>query len=241
MSKAKDKYAQVQQQQQQQRGASQGTSQDARGLASGPITVGRFTLPSIPAPWQNNANNSANSPTRPMSPRDAVRAESPGMRESAMPDYSRSPPVPSSNLRNNTDVNATPTQPIRMGNSGGTASEGGFARSPNLGMATATSATAAYSSSPSGLTKVGSNTMGSSPAKVQMLPRQTISLLDSPKDSSSPTAIPGSTAGTTGLQSQPQISATSLLQQQPQQRERSRHDSDDESDVEYVRNPFDDD
>lgn len=156
-----------------------------------------------------------------------------------MPDYSRSPPSRSGGI--STDANTTPTQPMRMTSAGAAkAEEGATARSPNSGMATATSATAAYSSPPSGLSRVGSHTMGSSPAKVQMLPRQTINLLDTPKDTSTPTTIPGTAGeGVSGQQQQQQVPATSLLQHQPQQQRRKNgQDSDDDSDVEYVRNPF---
>ena len=74
------------------------------------------------------------------------------------------------------------------------------------------------------------NSFGSSPAKIQMLPRQTINLLDDAnkdKDrsrSNSPAAS-GAAASTTGNSAQ---------------RRRDDDDSDNES-VEYVKNPFNDD
>ena len=231
LSKAKDKYAQVQ----QQRANSAGLSYDGHSTSApstGPTTIAGFTLPSIPAPWQNNLNKSSNS-------RDYVRSESPGMKESAMKDYSASPSPATreSTKSEHSDTNkalptmtgfstspSTPAQPMRMSPATGSITSTlspGVSTSP-----TPAPAIGAYSSSPSQLQRHRSNSNpGTSPTKVQMLPRQTISLLDSSRDGRSGASAGTSPAGQKGINPEGDRD----------------DDDDDEEDVEYVRNPFNDD
>ena len=123
---------------------------------------------------------------------------------------------------------AMPIQITRSGLPGAQtsqASRGGYSTAaPALSSSPAT-ASPGFSTSPGVQHR---NSFGSSPAKIQMLPRQTINLLDDANKekyrsrSGSPAA--GSTAG-------PASNA---------QKGRDADDSDNES-VEYVKNPFNDD
>ena len=222
LSKAKDKYVQVQ----QQRAISGGESSEGQTSVPNipPTTIAGFTLPSIPAPWQNNLNRKPNNPS------NHLKSESPGMKESTMRDYSGTPTpltretnVSPQNLNkpsstpNRLSSNSS-TQPMRISSGSGQNGGANLSTSP-----TPAPATAAYSSSPSQLQRHRSNSntgTGTSPAKVQMLPRQTISLLDPSKDGRSSSPAGGATAS---------------------RRDVVDGDGSDEDDVEYVRNPFNDD
>ena len=97
LSKAKDKYVQVQQQRvyNQQNPGETSASSRGSGTGTGPTTIAGFTIPAIPAPWQGGLGGKQNhvSNQRPASPRENLRsgALSPENRESVMKDYSTSP------------------------------------------------------------------------------------------------------------------------------------------------------
>ena len=226
LGRAKDKYAQVQQQraeqvQLQQQGITStgGENREASsstGGSGGKVNIGGYT---IPAPWQggmkledvkNNLSSNINDLkarfAKPNPQREELKYENPGVRESFVRDYSQSPPPSTRSLagQSGRDKPLPGTDPVSMGTPNAGATYQGYSASPTTG------SQLANSSSPS------RTALGSSPAKVQMLPRQTISLLDHTSTSREPGRP--SAAGS------------------------RRDDGDDsDSDVEYVRNPFNDD
>jgi len=243
LSKAKDKVAELQQQRaaQAQQDALQapgpGSSSAYQAPSSQPTTIGGFTIPSIPAPWGASLANLTGK-QRPTSPREQMRAEFPSnTKESVMRDYSSSgwdgsnlTSLPTPQARNNSfDDRSKSTHSSSSGTGSGTSTQpiSLTAHPASRGLSTSPTPTPApYSSSPSGGFRPGS---ASSPAKVQMLPRQPISLLDNSN---------GATASSTkdsAVATKGQAAPTG------QASRRDADDDDDDSDVEYVRNPFNDD
>jgi hypothetical protein len=231
-----------------------------------PTTIAGFTIPSIPAPWQggfagfggaastNSGNGNREGSFRPASPRDNLRsgAASSNRKESVMRDYSQSPTSPqtptSRAMYSRDDLdddappiqisgspNSTPSQPIRASPS---------TAAPAL---SSSPATAAPGLSTSPVPTRGA--FGSSPAKVQMLPRQTINLMEEDtgakdRENSSRSASPAVTGARATSPSAGTASAgatapgATAAAKTPARRDAD--DSDNES-VEYVRNPFNND
>jgi hypothetical protein len=259
LSKAKDKYAQTAQQRALQ--AQSGSQHQGGGAPDTGIKIGGFKLPNIPSPWQGGTGfRPGEKPMTPEREELRSGALSPDSRESVLKDYSQSPSRPSAlDRRNSSDgeysvdaercrqiglsifctvqIDERPTiqinkplptssqaQPIRSAPS---------TNAPTMSSPPAT-AVPGFSSSPARLSQQhsrGSFTSGS-PAKVQMLPRQTINLFDEhDKERNSRSASPatGTTAGGVGASNM------------NKKKDNDYNDDDSDSDVEYVRNPFNDD
>ncbi|KAK9894454.1 hypothetical protein P389DRAFT_96756 [Cystobasidium minutum MCA 4210] len=245
LSKAKDKYAQTAQQRALYAQSSH-QQQGANEASSSGFKLGGLKLPNIPSPWQGGTGFRPGE--KPMSPEREELRGGPysDSRSSVMRDYSSSPsrPSPSSNNRNSFDDDAPPIQINKpLPTSGSTQSQAirtaSSTQAPTLSSSPATT-TPGFSTSPPHLAQQNSRSSFSSgsPAKVHMLPRQTINLLDQSGDkdrrSTSP-AVAGAGSATAG----PAAGTTTSLN--VNRRDRDYDDDDSDSDVEYVRNPFNDD